>query len=116
MQILEKGFLEQGLTVVSLQARQVGQVFVGESEGLDEVDEIAEAAGDGVAALERAGAEIEVESRLRLELLRLPVAAGHGELVEVGEKTDRLSGDSQTRLWGSHLDNSAGGSSVAIHS
>ena len=87
-QVLEEGGLEHGAAARCGNAGEILDVLVVEDEVLDEVWNLAHAAGDGIAAAKGVLAEERVERCLRVHEARLPEALGHGELVEVGVERD----------------------------
>jgi len=69
------------------------EVFGVEAQGGQIVDRVVQAAGEAVAAVEGVLAERKVKHRLAFRPAELPVAVGHGELVEVGQECERVAVD-----------------------
>ncbi len=88
-QVREEGRLEQRLAVAAGDRRQVRQVGGVEAQPLEELDRRLDATRDRVRAAERVAPEGQVEDRLALGLAGLPVAVGHGQLVQVREQRQR---------------------------
>ena len=87
-QVLEECRLEHRAAAGCGDAGEILYVLVVEDEVLDEVGNLAHAAGDGIAAAEGILAEEGVERCLRVHKARLPETLGHRELVEIGVKRD----------------------------
>ena len=88
-QIFQELRLEQRFIVGAFERAEVFQIGVIEAEVLDPFERRFDAAGHGKAAIKRLFAEKELEVGFVLRAARFPVAVGHGELVEVGQKGGR---------------------------
>ncbi len=92
-EVIQEPRLEERPAVVALDPRQIVEVLVLEPQALHVFDGGLEPAGHGEAAAERVLAEGEMEARPLLRRPRLPIAIGHGELVEIGEEGERIAVD-----------------------
>ena len=82
----EEGRIEQRLAVSPWNRGEESEVGFGEMEVAEVFDGGGQAGGNGEPASEGGLAKREVEDSLFVGRARLPVGAGHGELVEVGEE------------------------------
>ena len=68
-------------------AGQVVDVLLGEVEVLYQLAELIDAAGNRVTSVEGVLTEGHVEAGFLVDLALLPIALGHGELVQVGKQS-----------------------------
>ena len=85
-QILQEGRIEQGAAGRGVQRGQIGDILLAEAERLHQVGQLGHAAGHRVASLEGIVAEVHGEAGLLARFLGVPVALGHGDLVQIGEQ------------------------------
>ena len=67
-----------------------------------EIDGVAEPAGKGITTIEGIPAEEEIESTFGIQMIRFPVAVGHGQLIEIGQQTGRLAVESKFDVCRTH--------------
>src|SRR5437867_4631087 len=72
--------------VIASYRRQKLQVVIAKSKRFEILNGFLEPCSDGVAAFERILPEVEMENRLVVIFSGLPIAVGHGELVEIGQQ------------------------------
>ena len=88
-QMLEERGFEQRTASGSLQRSQIGDILFGEAIVLHQLGQLRHAASDSVSAFEGVIAEVHDETGfldLAAHPLALPVALGHGDLVQIGEQ------------------------------
>ncbi len=85
-QIVEEGLLEKGLAIVPSQRLEIGDFVAIDLKIAKVVNGICQAAGNAVAALKWILTEKEMKDGLALLNAILPIAVGHRELIEVGQK------------------------------
>ncbi len=91
LEIVQKLRFEKWFAVGSAQFCQISEVVWAKFKILEIIDRVAQAAGNGIAAIERLLAKGEVKDRLMLQHLLFPVTVRHGQLVEVSQKSRRNS-------------------------
>ena len=90
-QVVEKRRLEQRFSVGAGERRQIRQIVAAELEAVEVVERRGQSAGHAEAAFERLLAKDQVKHGLAIRAARLPIAVGHGQLVQVREQGERLA-------------------------
>ncbi len=90
-EVIEKRRLEERFVIGSVEGRQKCHVLRRETELPAVVDHAGQSAGNAEAARKRMLAERELKDGFVGQPARLPVAIGHGELIEVGQQGERLA-------------------------
>ncbi len=87
-EIVDEALLEHLAAARRRKRSEIGKRIIVEHEVLDEVCNLAHAAGNGVAASERILAEEDIEACLGIGKSRLPESLSHRELIEIGVERD----------------------------
>jgi hypothetical protein len=77
--------------IVAGQRRQVIQFIGGKPKFAEIVDHLSQTRSHGIAARKRRPAKEQMKHRFLVSPSQHPIALGHGELVEVGEQSQRCA-------------------------
>ena len=88
--------------IATRESGQVVDVLLFEAKALQQVDDIAETASNGVPAVEGIATKEEIERTFGFEMVTLPIAERHRQLVEVRQQGRGPAVDKERGLESSH--------------